>query len=255
MMISPSRRGTLLTTRYPCRRHCRQEEEQDDAPPDAVFILIVAFRRPPVKNAFNNAMYLDLIDVLHDAEQDDSIAAVVLTGTGSYFSSGADLKETSELLLSTMMNQDDDHDNQPTTNINNNNNNSTSNNSTAMMLHRPPGQCMMAMLEFPKVLVAAVNGPAVGIAVTLLFHCDIVVCCPTATFWTPFTRLALGTCVCCVLYVNVCIQSPLIYEMRCPHAFLLLFFMNSSRIWFVRDHATDHGIEQGQRNAIAGQED
>ena len=43
----------------------------------------------------------------------------------------------------------------------------------------------------PKILAAAVNGPAVGIAVTLLMHCDLVHCTSNATFWAPFTRLAL----------------------------------------------------------------
>ncbi len=50
---------------------------------------------------------------------------------------------------------------------------------------------MMALLAFEKVFVAAVNGPAVGIGVTLLMHCDLVYCTNTATFWVPFTRIAL----------------------------------------------------------------
>lgn len=51
---------------------------------------------------------------------------------------------------------------------------------------------MMAILSFPKIIAAAVNGPAIGIGVTLLFHCDLCYCTSNATFWIPFTRLALG---------------------------------------------------------------
>ncbi|KAG5189374.1 ClpP/crotonase-like domain-containing protein [Tribonema minus] len=50
---------------------------------------------------------------------------------------------------------------------------------------------MKAVVHFRKLLVAAVNGPAVGIGVTMLPHCDLVVCAQKATFWTPFGRLAI----------------------------------------------------------------
>lgn len=179
--VTPSRRETLLTARRGA-------------------ILIVALHRPEVKNAFNDAMYLDLIDTLRDASFDETIAAVVLTGTGSYFSSGADLKETSQVLLSSMNESNDD--------ISGEGNGATIG---FDMQRRPPGQFMMALLQFPKVIVAAVNGPAVGIGATLLFHCDIVVCTPQATFWTPFTRLALGMClenvidILCVYLISACI--------------------------------------------------
>jgi peroxisomal 3,2-trans-enoyl-CoA isomerase len=127
-------------------------------------ILLVAISRPRVKNAFSDDLYLDLVSVLNSVSLDDSLSAIVLTGDGSYFSSGADLKGN-------FMPEDDG--------------------ASRDTLNKPAGQFMMTLLSFPKLVAAAVNGPAIGIAVTLLLHCDLCFCTRQATFWTPFTRIAL----------------------------------------------------------------
>jgi enoyl-CoA hydratase/carnithine racemase len=126
-------------------------------------ILLVAFSRPPV-NAFDDHLYEDLIDLFQYASTDPTVSAIVLTGDGLYFSAGADVKQF---------------------------NMESSSNKNGQMLHTPAGRFMMALLSFPKILGAAVQGPAVGIGVTLLMHCDLVHCSENATFWVPFTRLAL----------------------------------------------------------------
>jgi Delta3-Delta2-enoyl-CoA isomerase len=126
-------------------------------------LLIVALNRPNVKNAFNDDVYLDLIDCMQLVIQDNLYSGMILTGTGDYFSSGADLS-------SNFLSDDGGPRN---------------------TLLIPPGQFMMALLSFPKLICAAVNGPAVGIGVTLLLHCDLVWCSTTSTFWAPFPRLAL----------------------------------------------------------------
>lgn len=126
--------------------------------------MIVALSRPRVKNAFSDDLYLDLIDVLLETAGDESVSAVILTGDGSYFSSGADLNGN-------FMPEDDG--------------------GTRDTLNKPAGRFMMALLTYPKLIAAAVQGPAVGIGVTLLLHCDLCYCTPQASFWAPFTRLAL----------------------------------------------------------------
>ena len=108
-------------------------------------------------------MYEDLIGVMGIVEQDPTLSAIVLTGTGSYFSSGADLSTGA-------------FDPEP--------------NGRRTRL-KPAGRFMLSIIRFPKIFAAAVNGPAVGIAVTLLMHCDLVHCSDSASFWAPFTRLAL----------------------------------------------------------------
>jgi len=55
-------------------------------------VLLIALSRKQTKNAFSDDMYLDLIDLLNIAKENEDISAVVLTGDGPYFSSGADLK-------------------------------------------------------------------------------------------------------------------------------------------------------------------
>ena len=133
-------------------------------------ILIVAFNRPHVRNAFHDDMYLDLIDLLHlTAPSDSSISAIVLTGTGSFFNSGADLKSDFDTVMDEAMNSL----------------------LGRQMLHKSAGRFMMALIAYPKIFAAAVQGPAVGIACTLLMHCDLVHLSSQATLWAPFTRLAL----------------------------------------------------------------
>jgi enoyl-CoA hydratase/carnithine racemase len=56
-------------------------------------ILLVAFYAPKTRNAFSDQMYQDLIRLFEYATNHDHIVAVVLTGHGPYFSSGANLKE------------------------------------------------------------------------------------------------------------------------------------------------------------------
>jgi enoyl-CoA hydratase/carnithine racemase len=126
-------------------------------------ILLVAFSRPQVRNAIDNRVYNDLIAALKLATSDDSLSAVVLTGSGDFFSSGADLRGGT-------------FSPEP---------------GGRRTEQKPAGRFMLEMIAFPKLLAAAVNGPAVGIAVTLLMHCDLVHCTSSATFWAPFTRLAL----------------------------------------------------------------
>lgn len=126
---------------------------------------MVVMNRPSVKNAMNDDMYEDLVSVMIAVEDDPTIAAMVLTGMGDYFSSGADLAQASQVANSLQPRQ---------------------------TLHKPAGKFMHTLLHFSKILAAAVQGPAVGIAMTLLLHCDLVIADrQRATFWAPFTRLAL----------------------------------------------------------------
>ena len=124
-------------------------------------VLVVTMNRPRKKNAINNAVYDGITAALERAEGDEDVLVVVLTGAGDYFSSGADLS-SGEIPDGSEPSQT-----------------------------RPVGRFMRALLEFPKPVIAAVNGPAVGIAATLLLHCDFIYASSSAFFWTPFSRIAV----------------------------------------------------------------
>lgn len=57
-------------------------------------------------------------------------------------------------------------------------------------------QLITALIDFPKLLIAAVNGPAYGFAVTSLALCDVVYATPDSTFTTPFMKLGFAAEAC-----------------------------------------------------------
>eukprot|EP00529_Nitzschia_sp_RCC80_P026328 CAMPEP_0113491666 /NCGR_PEP_ID=MMETSP0014_2-20120614/27672_1 /TAXON_ID=2857 /ORGANISM="Nitzschia sp." /LENGTH=348 /DNA_ID=CAMNT_0000385461 /DNA_START=1 /DNA_END=1048 /DNA_ORIENTATION=+ /assembly_acc=CAM_ASM_000159 len=136
-------------------------------------LAVVAIDRPSVRNAINDDVYLDLIDILHQTSQDSQSAGIILTGAGSYFTSGADLK----LFFN------------GSSSSSSSSSSSTKKKDTRPTLEKPAGRFMMTLLEYPKLICAAVNGPAVGIGTTLLLHCDLVFASRRhAKFWSPFPR-------------------------------------------------------------------
>jgi Enoyl-CoA hydratase/isomerase len=97
---------------------------------------VITLNRPRKQNAFNNEIYNTLVECLDAAENDARVIAVVLTANGPAFSSGADLNEVTQDLADSSK--------------------------YSSIAHRPPGLFMMRLLSFKKLLIAAVNGPAVG---------------------------------------------------------------------------------------------
>jgi enoyl-CoA hydratase/carnithine racemase len=122
-------------------------------------ILTLTFNRAAKKNSITVAMYQQLADALKAAVTDDTIRVVVLQGHEVIFSAGNDLGD--------FMNNPPAGDNSP----------------VFQFLH--------GIASFPKPLVAAVCGPAVGIGTTMLLHCDLVIAGDNAAFSMPFVNLGL----------------------------------------------------------------
>lgn len=129
-------------------------------------MLKIILNRPAKKNAITIPMYEKLINILNDSAQDSSLYIVILTGTGSFFSSGNDFIFP---LLGTTNSTFDANDN---INI--------------------VKKLVETLILYPKLLIAIVNGPAIGIAVTMLPLFDIIYTSDTAYFQTPFTSLGLS---------------------------------------------------------------
>jgi enoyl-CoA hydratase/carnithine racemase len=123
-------------------------------------VLLVALARPEKKNALTNAMYGALTEAFAKANRDETIGALVLRGRGGVFTAGNDL---GDFLAAAAGNP----------------------------AAAPAGRFIEALVNFEKPLLAAIEGPAVGIGCTLCFHCDLVFAAPGARFQMPFVNLGL----------------------------------------------------------------
>lgn len=116
---------------------------------DGEGVLLITLNRPQQHNAFSGAMMLDLVFVFQLAHHDDRVKVVVLTGAGKSFCAGADLSTTG-------FGVDE---------------------SAPLEEHRDGGgQQVLAMLNCSKLIIAAINGNAVGIGLTMTLAADLRIC-------------------------------------------------------------------------------
>lgn len=120
-------------------------------------VLEIHIDRPDKKNALTAAMYRAMTAALADASARADIGAVLFAGRGDAFCAGNDLKD---------------------------------------FLAGPEGGAaafafIRAIAAFDKPLVAAVQGLAVGVGTTMLFHCDLIYAAPDARFVMPFVNLGI----------------------------------------------------------------
>ena len=122
-------------------------------------VMTITLNRLERKNSITSAMYAALADAIEQAEKDAAIRVAVLQGHETVFCAGNDIGD---------------------------------------FLNQPPSgqdspvfRFLRGIAGFPKPLVAAVCGPAVGIGTTMLFHCDFVYAGDNAAFSMPFVNLGL----------------------------------------------------------------
>ncbi|MEM0961444.1 MAG: enoyl-CoA hydratase [Bacteroidota bacterium] len=122
-------------------------------------VLHLVLDRPAKKNALTRAMYARLADLLAEAAESPAVRVVVLSGRGGAFTGGNDLGD--------------------------------------FMMDPPTGpdspvfQFLMGVASFPKPLIAAVEGPAIGVGTTVLLHCDLAYAAPSVLLKMPFVDLGL----------------------------------------------------------------
>ncbi len=129
-------------------------------------ILTLRLNRPAKKNALTKAMYTALTEGLAQASADAAVRVVVISAEGVDFCAGNDIADFAQDLP---LFQDDslDHDDMPVFRF------------------------LKAITFFEKPLIAAVQGQAVGVGVTLLLHCDLVVAAEDIRLSLPFLKLGL----------------------------------------------------------------
>ena len=131
-------------------------------------VATIELNRPEALNAWNAQFGIDLLAAVRGVSEDDAVRAVIVTGAGRGFSSGADLKDVSGGKTTANGRPD-----------------------VYMVLTERYHPIMRAIREMPKPVIAAVNGPAVGIGCSLALCCDLIVAAESAYFLLAFVNIGL----------------------------------------------------------------
>lgn len=170
-------------------------------------VRVLTLCRPEASNAFNDALRSEVNAALAEAAEDDSVGAAVLTGEGKTFSAGIDLKELAALtggLPGEASNSDNDSEQGIDADSDNAQGGKSENAADAETASEVGSErtsdegsgdswrLLQAFQHFPKPLVMAVNGAAVGLGTTMLGFADLAFASPQARFKCPFTSLGVG---------------------------------------------------------------
>jgi 2-(1,2-epoxy-1,2-dihydrophenyl)acetyl-CoA isomerase len=131
-------------------------------------VATIELNRPQALNAWNAQLGEDLLAALRGAAEDDAVRALLITGAGRAFSSGADLKDISGGHVTPEGRPD-----------------------VYRTLTERYHPIMVGIREVPKPVVAAVNGPAVGIGCSLALCCDLILAAESAYFLLAFVNIGL----------------------------------------------------------------
>jgi len=122
-------------------------------------VMTITFNRLDKKNSITTAMYAEMADMLARAASDSAVRVLVFQGHETIFSAGNDIGDFL--------------------------------NNRSPSLDTPVLRFLAELSSFPKPILAAVCGPAVGIGTTMLLHCDLVYAGDNAAFSMPFVNLGL----------------------------------------------------------------
>ena len=128
-------------------------------------ILTLTLNRPKKLNAFNRDMMHEMINAFDRADEDDNVRAIIVTGAGRGFCAGADLSVGADTF------------------------NADAREDRESGLQRDGGGLLtLRIFESKKPVIAAINGPAVGIGATMLLPMDIRICSTDAKIGFVFSR-------------------------------------------------------------------
>ncbi|MCF8473987.1 MAG: enoyl-CoA hydratase/isomerase family protein [Emcibacter sp.] len=123
----------------------------------------ITLNRPEAVNAFHTSLRADLLAALQMAEKDSDIRVVIITGAGRGFSSGTDLNENYLAKYSTI---------------------------TDLLIeeYKP---IIMTISHMPKIVIAAVNGPAAGVGGAIAMACDLMIMGEKSFIYQAFAPISL----------------------------------------------------------------
>jgi enoyl-CoA hydratase/carnithine racemase len=131
---------------------------------DVDAMRVITLRRPEKKNAVTHDMYRTMSDAIDKAQNNPKIRCLIISGGSGVFTAGNDLEDFLK--------------------------DSTSNTDTPRSASNAV-KFLYSLAHNVKPIIAAVDGVAIGIGTTMLFHCDYVLASKTAMFSTPFIPLGL----------------------------------------------------------------
>jgi enoyl-CoA hydratase/carnithine racemase len=128
-------------------------------------ILVLTLNRPERLNAFNREMLVELLDAFDRADADDEVRAVIVTGEGRGFCAGADLSSGAASF---------DREQRERVGIEDGRDGG--------------GRLTLRIFDCKKPVIAAINGPAVGVGITMTLPMDIRLAADNARFGFVFSR-------------------------------------------------------------------
>jgi enoyl-CoA hydratase/carnithine racemase len=123
----------------------------------------VVMRRPEKKNALTPEMFLAMTEAINSAQQNPEIRCLILTGRSGVFTAGDDV---GDFVKEATTKRED-------------------------ALPRNAAAFVRSLITNKKPIIAAVDGVAVGMGVTMVLHCDYVIASTTASFVSPFVKYGL----------------------------------------------------------------
>ena len=142
-------------------------------------VLLLTMNRPERLNAFNSVMQTEFLEALDHADADDEVRAVIVTGEGRGFCAGADLSKGAETF---------DYDNQAEEAKADRASNEGRQEGSNAWMRDGGGLLSLRIYEFNKPIIAAINGPAVGVGVTMTLPMDIRIASTQARIGFVFSR-------------------------------------------------------------------
>jgi enoyl-CoA hydratase len=123
-------------------------------------VVVIRLNRPEARNALSMPLRHRLAETFHELRADDSVRAVVLTGSDTVFAAGADVRSMLEV-------------------------------GAVEMYHRHNERLWGAIGDFPRPVIAAVNGYALGGGLELAMHADIIIAGRSAQLGQPEVKLGI----------------------------------------------------------------